>query len=76
MDPLRSREEGILANRVAPKPSIPVPEIQRVTPSLVCVGPRLDPDLLRSLVRERLGWEPSPDVEIRPQRTVEEMESN
>lgn len=34
---------------------IPVPEIRRVPPSLVCVGPRLDPEELRGIVARRWG---------------------
>lgn len=37
-----------------PEP-ISVPEVRRVTASLVCVGPQLDRDLLQRLVRDRFG---------------------
>lgn len=34
---------------------IPVPEIRRASPALVCVGPGLDPGFLRELVSARFG---------------------
>lgn len=36
-------------------PPIPAPGIRRVPPTLVCVGPRLDPDHLQELVANQFG---------------------
>ncbi|MEX2578432.1 MAG: GTP-binding protein [Verrucomicrobiales bacterium] len=48
-----------------PDEPIEVSEVRRVSPSLVCVGPRLDPGRLEAMIRAQFGTVPglSPDAE-------------